>query len=161
MTRQRTPTSHAGTVRSAARGAATECDEGSILVVVLAFFVLSLVLVMGTVAASAAFIAQRDLVSTCDSAAVAAAGQVDLEGLYRGGLQGSLELDAAAAQRAVATVAEAERAHDPELKMSVRVDGSTVVVTCETRAALPFGAAFGYGDGLPRTAVSASQLPVD
>lgn len=134
-------------------------DEGSILVVVLLFFVVSLLMVMGTVAASSAFIAQRNLASACDSAALAAAGEVDLEGVYRGGLEGLLTLDPVAAQRAVAAVVAAQRALDPDLSMSVRTDSTRVVVTCRTRASLPFGAAFGYPQGLPRTAVSAAQIP--
>lgn len=136
-------------------------DRGSILVVVLLFFALSLLLVMGTVAASAAFIAQRDLASACDSAALAAAGGVDLDAVYRQGLEGSLVLDPEAAARSVAAVAAAERGHDPQIEMAARVDGATVVVTCRTRTQLPFGAAFGYGEGLPRTAVSSAEVPVD
>ncbi len=69
---------------------------------VLLFFVLALLLVAGTVAASAAFLAQRDLQSDCDGAAVVAANALDAAGFYGSDRAGdALPLAVGGAQAAV------------------------------------------------------------
>ncbi|WP_163508895.1 pilus assembly protein TadG-related protein [Fodinicola acaciae] len=133
-------------------------DDGSSVPLILLFFLLGLVLVAGTVAASAAFLAQRDLQSDCDGAAIVAANALDAAGFYGSDHAGdSLPLAAGAAQSAVdAYAADAALA---ETSFAVAVAAGRAQVTCSRVVRLPFGPTFGYGDGLRRTAVSDARSP--
>ncbi|MDQ6874954.1 MAG: pilus assembly protein TadG-related protein, partial [Actinomycetota bacterium] len=57
-------------------------DRGSITPLILVFFLVAALLVMGAAAAGSAFLAQRDLQAVCDGAAVRAANAVDPAGAY-------------------------------------------------------------------------------
>ena len=124
-------------------------------------FLLALLLVAGTIAASAAFLAQRDLQSDCDGAAVAGAGAVDPATVYAGsGLRDELPLAPGAAQAAVAGYAARAGLGDTSLAVTVSPDGTAVVVTCGRRVTVPFGPMFGLGGGVDRTAESSARSPV-
>jgi uncharacterized membrane protein len=136
-------------------------DRGSTLPFVLLCFLLALLLVSGTVAASAAFLAQRDLQSDCDGAALAGAAAVDPAILYAdGGLREELALTAEAAQDAVAGYAARAGLGTTSFAVTVPADGTVVAVTCGRRVTVPFGPMFGLGDGVDRTADSSARSPV-
>jgi hypothetical protein len=146
-------------------------DRGSTLPFVLLCFLLALLLVAGTVAASAAFLAQRDLQSDCDGAAVAGAAAVDPAGVYAdGALLDALPLTTVAAQDAVAGYAARAGLGDTSFAVTVTVtvpvpvpvpvDGAAVAVRCGRRVTVPFGPMFGLGGGVDRTADSSARSPV-
>jgi Flp pilus assembly protein TadG len=138
-------------------------DRGSTLPFVLLCFLLALLLVAGTVAASAAFLAQRDLQSDCDGAAVAGAAAVDPAGVYAdGALLDALPLTTVAAQDAVAGYAARAGLGDTSFAVTVPVpvDGAAVAVRCGRRVTVPFGPMFGLGGGVDRTADSSARSPV-
>jgi hypothetical protein len=135
-------------------------DRGSTLPLVLLCFLLALLLVAGTVTASSAFLAQRDLQSDCDGAAVAAAGAVDPRAVYGGGpggLPGELPVADAAAQAAVDRYAARAGLAGTSFAVTVSADAAEVGVACGRTVEVPFGAAFGLGDGLDRTAGSRAR----
>ncbi len=141
-------------------------EGGTILPLVAGFIVVALVLVLGAVDASVAFLAQRDLSSVCDGAALSAAQSVSAKAVYEQPAGSSaLPLDPVAVQTAVRTYQERNYAGDPgglTIETAV-IDGGgtpTVALVCRRTARLPFGALVGYRDGLPRTASSAARAPV-
>ena len=145
-------------------------DRGSMIPLVLGFFVLAALLIFGAVTASTAFLAQRDLAAVCDGAAVAAAQSVNEGALYAAGpVAGTtdgqrLPLDLTAVEAAVARyVGVGGYGGDPDgltVSGSVGGDGTTAVVRCTRTVQIPFGAVYGYPDGLPRSAVSSARSPV-
>jgi len=145
-------------------------DRGSMIPLVLGFFVLAALLIFGAVTASTAFLAQRDLAAVCDGAAVAAAQSVNEGALYAAGLAAGttdgqrLPLDLTAVEAAVARyVGVGGYGGDPDgltVSGSVGGDGTTAVVRCTRTVQIPFGAVYGYPDGLPRSAVASARSPV-
>jgi hypothetical protein len=137
-------------------------DAGSTLPLVLLCFLLALLLVAGTVAASSAFLAQRDLQSDCDGAAVAGAGAIDPGAVYGGGpgLPAELPVTEAAAQTAVEGYAARAGLAATTFAVTVSADGGEVGVACGRTVRVPFGAMFGLGDGLDRTAGSRARSPL-
>ena len=133
----------------------TRRDDGSTVPLILLCFLLAGTFTAATIAASAAFLAQRDLAGTCDGAAAAAATAVDRESLPA---EGVLPLDPAA----VAATVDRYRAQvgRPDLTMVTTTDGFTVTVTCRRRVRIPFGGVLGKPDGLERTAVARARSPL-
>lgn len=139
--------------------------------IVLCFLVAGL-FVTTSIAASAAFLAQRDLAGVCDGAAIAAANA--FAGHEASPIPGSATSSAAGSEpdslplseESVAAAVARYRAHrrsdaDRTLTMSASTDGRVVTVTCQRRVHIPFGAVLGYGDGLDRTAVARARSPLD
>jgi hypothetical protein len=137
-------------------------DEGSTLPLILLCFLVGLLVVAGSVTASSAFLAQRDLQSDCDGAAVAGAAAVDSPGMYTpdpGGLSPELPLAAEAAE--VAVHAYASRSGMDETSFAVTVAGrAEVEVVCDRTVGVPFGEMFGLGDGVRRSTHSGARSPV-
>lgn len=127
-------------------------DGGTVLPLVLLGFLLAGLLVTAGAAASAAFLAQRDLAGSCDGAALAAAASAVHGPTVEGD---ALPLDpvkvAAAAER------YRLRAGRPGLVLAASTDGRTVTVRCRRTVRIPFGAVLGKPDGLPRTAVARAR----
>ena len=144
----------------------TADERGTILPLVAGFTVIALLLVLGAIDASAAFLAQRDLASVCDGAALSAAQSVSPQSVYeRSAGQATLPLDAGLVTQAVRTYQDRNYAGDAGgLSMDASVvdaaGGPTVTVVCRRTARLPFGALVGYANGLPRTAVSSARAPL-
>lgn len=132
-----------------------------------------------SIAASAAFLAQRGLAGTCDGAAVAAAGAVSRAGLgappagtapagrrpasgpdTRPGAE-VLPLDADAVGRAVADYQAGLRADGSPIRMTAATDGQAVTVTCRRTVRVPFGGLLGHPDGFDRTAIAHARSPLD
>ena len=126
-------------------------DDGSVAPLVVGAVLVAGMVVAGTVAASAVFLAQRDLAGFCDGAAVAAVAA----GTIPDG-DGGLAVDAGRVGRAVE---DYRVAADPEGRTVVEVgtDGRTVVVGCSRTVRIPFGAVVGARDGLVRTVVARAR----
>jgi hypothetical protein len=122
-------------------------DAGTTVPLVLLCFLLAGTLVTATAAASAAFLAQRDLAARCDGAAVAAATAVVPT---RSALR--LEPD-----RVRAIVARHSAGPGPAMSATATTDGATVTVVCRRTVRIPFGAVLGHPDGLDRTAVARAR----
>jgi len=128
---------------------------------VLLCFLVATFLVAGTTAASSAFLAQRDLQSDCDGAAVAAADAADLGALYRGGAAERALLPIAQARAQEAVEEHAAAGPSPAAVVAtVSADGSTVTVACGRVVRIPFGTLFGLGGGLERTTTSTARSPL-
>jgi len=136
-------------------------DNGSTLPLVLLCFLVATVLVAGVTAASSAFLAQRDLQSDCDGAAIAAASGADLDSLYRGSARPGETLPLAPDEAELA-VADYEAALNGGFDADVALDGEggeRVTVSCRRVVAVPFGRLFGVGGGLERSTVSTARSP--
>jgi hypothetical protein len=114
-------------------------------------------LVTASTAASAAFLAQRDLAGLCDGAALAAAAAVDREALRQGRVPAAdaLPLDPVAVEAAVRRYRQ--RVDRAGLTLAAGTDGRAVTVTCRRTVRVPFGAVLGSPDGLDRTAVARAR----
>lgn len=130
-------------------------DRGSTLPLMIGFFLIAGLMLTGGVSASAAFLAQRDLQSGCDGAAIAAA-----QGFTRTSSgDDPLTFDQAAAEAGVATYApEAWGGDAASVSLTVGVDGNVVQVTCSRTVRIPFDSVFSPG-GIRRTATSTADAP--
>ncbi len=136
-------------------------DRGSITPLILVFFLIAALMVMGAVAAGSAFLAQRDLQAVCDGAAVRATDAVDPGGAYGGpGGLTALPLSDATVQAAVTDYQSRGYSADRTLSMAATTDGQQVTVVCHRVVAIPFGALFGQAAGLQRTATSTARAPL-
>jgi len=135
-------------------------DRGSTLPLVLGFFLLSLLMVAGSIALGEAFVQQRDLQATCDGAAAAAAASgVDLDRSSGVGEGSSLRFGD------VQLVVARYLARDPE-RRSVHVvlrlspDGTRITLTCRQRTTLVLGGLFGrsHVDHVARSSARAAVL---
>ncbi|MFL6127767.1 MAG: hypothetical protein ACJ73E_01725 [Mycobacteriales bacterium] len=138
-------------------------DGGTVIPLVLLSFLLAGLLVTAGTAASAAFLAQRDLAGVCDGAALAGAAAVDPAAVDPAAVDtGIVLLDPGAV--AAATERYRVEAGRPGLALAASTDGRTVTVRCRRAVRIPFGAVLGRAGGLPRTAVARARsvlLPVD
>lgn len=86
----------------------TRNDRGTILPLIAGFTVSALLLVLGAIDASAAFLAQRDLASVCDGAALAAAQSVSARAVYEApGVSAALPLARGRSSRPCAPIRSA------------------------------------------------------
>lgn len=136
-------------------------EAGSIVPFVLLCFGIAVLMVCGGITASAAFLAQRDVQSLCDGAALAAANAVD-EGQYFGpGGDGAVPLSHQSVNAAVADyLSDATDAGSALATWSAATDGRNVEVVCTRFVALPFAAVFLGGRDLERTAAASARSPV-
>lgn len=136
-------------------------DSGTIVPMILLFFLVAAFVVMAGSATSSAFLAQRDLQGVCDAAAVKAANAVDGGSLYGSGALTQLPLSAASVQASVEGFRTQDYAGDTQgLTMLATTDGRTATVTCRRTVRIPFGAFFGHAQGLDRAAESTARAPV-
>ena len=113
-------------------------DQGSVLVLVLGFAGILLVLVAVVVDVSAVVLAKRGVASAADGAAVSAAQALDLDAVHREGLGAQIPLSPAAAGVRVAAYEGQVRGQQPGLRLVLRVEGRTAVVTGTRTVRLPF-----------------------
>ena len=115
-----------------------------------------------TVAASAVFLAQRDLSGFCDGAAIAvAAAATTADG------NGEPVIDPARIDAAVDDATTADAAGDGgatggapagvRTTVTATTDGRTVELACTRTVRIPFGAVVGAPDGLVRTVVARAR----
>jgi len=154
------------------RGSLRSPDQGTTIPLIMLCFLLAGTFVCGSIAASAAFLAQRELAGVCDGAAIAAANAF---GRARTGAAAgapseseagqdrsdSLPLDDAEVQRAATAYRLRQLPSDETLSISAVTDGRVATVTCRRRVRIPFGGLLGYGSGLDRTAVARARSPLD
>jgi uncharacterized membrane protein len=135
-------------------------DRGSTLPLILAFVVVALMLVAGSVAAGQAFVQQRDLQAVCDGAAsAAAAGAADLDRQRSVAAGDSLRF--AGVQAALAEYLARESARQGvAVEPALSGDAETITLTCTQTRPLAFGAMFGKADGIRHVATSAARAPI-
>jgi uncharacterized membrane protein len=132
-------------------------ERGSTLPLVLVCWTVAALLVLGGIAASDAFLEQREVQSVCDSVALAAANSTEPGVVYAGGLGTELPLTAASARAAVADqLADGGIALDT---WSAQTDGAEVTVRCTRYVDIAFGWLFLGGEPLERTAVASARAP--
>ncbi len=149
-------------MRGAARRLVPQGDGGSILPLITVFVLIVVLMIIGMMASTAAFIAQQSLQSTCDSAAIWAAAEADTEKVYSGKVSKDeyLPLSPEAVAAAVREHQARFYADDPQLRLSTATEGDVLLVKCHTRAKIPFGGAFGKGEGIDRDTESAVRSPL-
>ncbi|GAB2469213.1 pilus assembly protein TadG-related protein [Jatrophihabitans fulvus] len=137
----------------------TRDDRGSIIPLVLGFFVIALLVVGGSTALGQAFVQQRDLQSTCDGAAAAAAA--DAGDLDRGGDVGEgaslrfADVDAAVGRY----LARDPDRDDVTVRASLSSDRTRITLRCERTQPLAFGGLIGRAT-VRHTAVSTARAAV-
>lgn len=113
-------------------------DDGSTIPLILGFFLIGLLFTGAAVALSDAFTKQRDLQSTCDGAALAAANQISSSAARSG-------LDDAVPIGSVEDTVSDYLSRDPN-NQTIRTsgtlseDGTTVELTCTQHNRVAFGA---------------------
>jgi len=138
----------------------TRDDRGSTLPLILGFFLVALLVTAGSVAASDAFVQQRNLQDVCDGAVTdAAATAIDLERGHP--VEAGSALRFGDVQQAVA----AYLARDPSranvhVRIALSADARTLTLTCRQTSKIAFGAMFGKGAGVTHTATSSARAPV-
>ena len=132
-------------------------EEGSTLPFVLVCWLVAALMTVGAIAASSAFLAQQEVQSVCDAAALAAADRADEQAVYTGGVGETLPLSQ---ERAEAAVAGQLAGAGVELDAwSARTDGREVTVRCTRLVRIPFDWLFLAGQPLERTAVASARAP--
>ena len=133
-------------------------DDGTILVLTLGFAGILVVLVAVVVNVSAVVLAKRGVASAADGAAVSAAQALDLSTVYEQGLGSEIPLDPSAAVERVLAYQDSAQSAQPGLRLQVRVEGTTAVVTGVRRVTPPFPV-LGTGP-VDVTAVARARAPV-
>jgi len=114
-------------------------------------------MVCGGITASVAFLAQRDVQSLCDGAAVAAANGIDEAGYFGSSGNAAVALSEASVAAAVQDyLAVAGQGLD---NWAASTDGRTVELVCTRFVEVPFAAVFLGGAPLERSAVASSRSP--
>lgn len=132
-------------------------EEGSTLPFVLVCWLVAALMVLGGIAASDAFLEQREVQSICDGAALAAADQADEAIVYTQGVGAQLPLTTSTAEAAVADqLADAAAQLDT---WTAETDGAEVTVRCTRSVQIAFGWLFLGGRPLDRTAVASARAP--
>jgi uncharacterized membrane protein len=126
-------------------------DEGSIVPLILGFFIIALLIVAASIAASDAFVDQRYLQNTCDGAALAGAEALDSGGVYGTDFSQGTGLPVGhdpAADAIWGYLHEDPRSSTIEVvSFEVGPDGG-VAITCVQTTGLAFGYLFGYPHGI-------------
>jgi len=135
-------------------------DGGTTVPLILGFFLISLMVVAGAVAAGDAFVQQRGLQDVCDGAA--AAGAAGAANLDRGAALGSGPgLRFGDVQRAVDEYLARDRARDTvQIRASLSADTRTLQLTCTETSPIAFGAMFGKSGGVHHSAMSSARAPL-
>jgi hypothetical protein len=112
---------------------------------------------------SAVVLAKRGVASAADGAAVSAAQALDLDAVYADGLGEQIPLSAAEAGARVAQYEAQVREQQPGLRLALRLEGRTAVVTASRTVRLPFRLpGTGTGAGVrrrPRAGARAALTP--
>ena len=113
-------------------------DEGSVLLLVLGLAGILLTLVAVVVDVSAVVLAKRGVASAADGAAVSAAQALDLGAVHGQGLGAQIPLEAGEARARVTAYEGQVRGQQPDLRLALRIEGRTAVVTASRTVRLPF-----------------------
>lgn len=132
-------------------------DRGSLVPLILVCFGVALTMVCGGITASVAFLAQRDVQSLCDGAAVAAANGIDEAGYFTSSGRDAVALSDASVATAVGDyLAVSGQLLDD---WTASTDGTTVELVCTRFVEVPFAALFLGGRELERRAVASARSP--
>jgi Flp pilus assembly protein TadG len=137
-------------------------DSGQVMVLILGFTVVLGLLVTVVIDASTLFLQRRSLASIADSAALAAAQELDAATYYAGDGLDEVPIDPDAAREAAGGLVAASPA--PQLRgvrvARVAVDDGTVEVTVTARVRLPFAnLVTGDAEGVRLSVTSAARSP--
>lgn len=132
-------------------------DSGSILPLLIGFFVLAGVLVTGGIAVGDALVQQRGLQDVCDGAAVAAAaGAARLD--RADGLDATGSAPLSGARAAVVDYLSRDPARRPvEVGVALGDQAHRLDLTCVESLPVPFGAVIGRGAGVRHIAHSSAR----
>jgi hypothetical protein len=134
-------------------------DAGSVLPLILLSLALAMLLVAGATTASSAFLAQRDLQSWCDSAALAAAGGAADAAAYEAGTRPSASAPLAYDQVAVELRDYLAGIQNEGVSVGLSVENDQILLVCTRKVVLPFGRLFGIPDGIERVVISSARVP--
>ena len=139
---------------------AVDRERGSVIPLVLGFWLIALVFVAGSVALGNVFTSQRNLQSICDGAAIAGANSVRPDALHGVGVgTGSAPLGDAGA--AVAAYLARDRSRSSvRADTTVDPDGVTVHLTCAQHNTVAFGFVVGKGTGVDQTVDASARSPL-
>jgi uncharacterized membrane protein len=114
-------------------------QRGQTSLLIIGFFLVTLLVVGVTVDASAAYLRRQSLDNLADSAALAAADRLEADRAYTGDLGGPLTVDTAAARGYVLGYLDSVGARGDfrDLTVDVRASGDAVVVHLEATVDLP------------------------
>jgi uncharacterized membrane protein len=139
-------------------------DDGSVLVLTIGFALLLMLFVGVVTDASKLFLTRRSLASVADQAAEAAAQDVDVAAVYRGGASKALPLSqeqVTATVRGLLRQAAAGTGLTDLRVVAVSLDGTDVVVTVSGRAVLPLTSLVtGASDGVLITVTARAETAV-
>ena len=136
-----------------------DTDSGSTIPLLLGFFLIALLVVAGSIAASDAFLGQRSVQSVCDGATLAAASAVDLSAVRAG--RGQVDLPLAAVQQAAQTYLARDQARAGfTVTTTVAADGATVTARCSQRRPVALGRYLGLAGGVEHVASSSARTSV-
>ena len=132
------------------------------LILLLGLTVICLSLALLVTDASRVFLAKRTLAAQADAAALAGVQDVDLDAYYGAtGAEAPLPLDPDAAREAV--VAHLKSLADAGSLLgeivAIDADAAGVTVTLQAVVDLPFGAAYGAGEGVTVEATAHAEAP--
>jgi hypothetical protein len=132
-------------------------DDGSTVPLILGFFLLTFLMVAGSIAASDAYLDQRALQSACDGAALAGVNAIDEQLAFTGGVGQYQSIPLGPAREAAQAYLDRDAARSGvRIQRSSVSDGTTLTLQCVEIAPLAFGSVFGYSDGVQhRTTASA------
>ncbi|MDR1998919.1 MAG: pilus assembly protein TadG-related protein [Frankiaceae bacterium] len=135
-------------------------DEGTTIPLILGFFLIGVLVVAGSVAASDAYLDQQSVQSICDGAALAAVTQLNDLPMYQEDFAQRDRLPIAAARDSVAAYLsrDADRASVTVESIDLGGDGAVSLV-CSRTMGLAFGSLFGHPHGIAHRAVATAVAP--
>lgn len=138
-------------------------DEGSVLLLTLAFAVVAMLLVVVVADVSALYLTRRSLAGSADGAALAAVQELDREALYTGTSGESLPLDpeqALDAVRVYVSAAQLDERYTDFRLVEVQTDADSVTVTLRATRRLPFlGTFLSAPDGVVVESSATARAP--
>lgn len=133
-------------------------DRGSMIPLILGFWLVGMYVVAASIALSDAFTAQRDLQSICDGAAVAAANSVRTDVVHYGGAAGDA-LPLADTTAAVTQFLARDGGRDG-VQYETSVTQATVTLRCARTNRLTFGAFIGKPGGVTQVVYASARSPL-
>lgn len=145
-------------------------DDGTVMILMIFFALIVAAVITAVVDVSTVFLAQRQLQSTADGAALVAAQQADTDAVYKGTIGSTVPLLPAEVRAAVASyVVDPSRVpHNctassyQVTRAAVAADALTVTVTLTCRVPLPFVGVIAslWSAGVPITETANAQAAV-
>jgi hypothetical protein len=135
-------------------------DEGTVIPLILGFWLIAAVFVGGTVALSDAFTRQRDLQSICDSAAIAGANSISPDAAHGAGVASTAVPLGAVEPSVNGFLARDASRGNTTIQTQVETDGVTVDLVCRQHSQLAFGALLLRANGIDQVARASARSPL-